>query len=122
MLELNISNIQIQALYEFQKESFDKDLIRLRPVFKDVNVRMAFDSALHDVVLCITDTSTQVAINIFSSWLMLQYEKGNVDHLFRLNGRNLLKEELRNKEMINKILEEELKTIRLKKMINDEQK
>jgi len=52
----------------------------------------------------------------------MQAEKNNITPSFRLNGRELLEEELRNKELINKILEQELKAVKLKKEIENAKK
>lgn len=123
MLELKISNIDIYSLLDFQNESFDKNLITLKPIHEDKH-GLAMDSALYEVLLQISDisTSTAIAINLFSTWLVQQAEKNNIPQSFRLNGRQLLEEELKNKELLNRILEEELKTIQLKKKIEKAKK
>jgi len=119
MLELKISNMYIDSYVDFQKQNFDSTLLEIKPIHQD-NHGMAFDSALLDVIAQISDVSTSVAINLFSSWLIIQAEKNNMTPSFRLNGRKLLEEELKSKELLNKILEEELKTIKLKKKIEKE--
>lgn len=111
----------IDSYADFRKQNFENTLIEIKPIHVD-NHGMAFDSALFDAVVQISDISMSIAINLFSSWLIIQAEKNNMASSFRLNGRKLQEDELKSKELLNKILEEELKTIQLKKKIEKAKK
>jgi hypothetical protein len=123
MLELKISNLYIYSLVDFEKKSFDKSLFTLKTIHHDYgNNNLAYDSALYDALLCISDTSVQVSISLFSSWLYDQFQQGNITRSFKINERSFLKEELENKQLLNKILEEELKRIQLQNQIEEEKR
>jgi hypothetical protein len=121
MLELKISNIDIYSLLDFQNENFDKNLITLQPIHENKH-GLAMDGALYEVLLQISDVSTAISINLFSTWLIQQAEKNNIPQSFRLNERQLTEKDLKNQELLNRILEEELKTIQLKKKIEKAKK
>ncbi len=122
MFLIQITNVSKESLSDLKQEKFDKNLMSFREIPK---VRrhdlIAFETNLIDLAIFITDTGKDICVNLLASWIFNQYLERNVTTFTKINNRNLLEDELKDKKLLTQILEHELKKIQLEKQIKKEQ-